>query len=579
MSRYLNSPWFQAGLAAGRNDQLGRGLGLSLSLGSGGVDYYNVGLRLRENERDRERLDERRRQDRMLQLYLRQQDRGDTLAKEERDRAFQREQAETSFNRQKDLIEDRTAGGIERDAARPVRPTKPPAPPSASQQAVAEEQRRQHQEEDLARYQAEGMGTDEDAEAAVRYAPSQRREKAMADAQKRVTDAMNRGRQAALAGRRDDRAQQRHDERIPPAARAQTAVDQTIAKARSIDEGRVLGLYRDLKRANDFASRPKSDAELMEDAKKAFEKATGRPAPVGARPAPQAPQPAGPSTNAAPDAAAVESAMSFIRATNNLTDLQAIEAALPTLPGIAPADAEVIRRAIEARKIELGGSGGAGGMGNPNGGPGPDMQAAVGGAGMEVGPPFVDDLGAPPAAPAPNVRYILDPLSGEYRDLLNQPAPQPTPVIGTPPTEEFWQNRMRGRAWRDPLAAGGAGGAGGAGPGAMGGQGAALPIDEPAGGVPVTDAEIQDAMRRNVPFAASGRRAVFDPRAEREPYIEMDGQRVTATDLARRMLERKSPEEIKKALDDMRARPDEYRRRGIDVDALLAPVDDHEEAA
>ena len=60
------------------------------------------------------------------------------------------------------------------------------------------------------------------------------------------------------------------------------------------------------------------------------------------------------------------------------------------------------------------------------------------------------------------------------------------------------------------------------------------------------------------------------PVGDNEPYAESGGRRVTATSMAVNLLQGKTPQAKQAAIDDMRARPEEYRRRGIDVEAVLA---------
>ena len=60
------------------------------------------------------------------------------------------------------------------------------------------------------------------------------------------------------------------------------------------------------------------------------------------------------------------------------------------------------------------------------------------------------------------------------------------------------------------------------------------------------------------------------PLGDNEPYAESGGRRVTATSMAVNLLQGKTPQAKQAAIDDMRARPEEYRRRGIDVEAVLA---------
>lgn len=70
--------------------------------------------------------------------------------------------------------------------------------------------------------------------------------------------------------------------------------------------------------------------------------------------------------------------------------------------------------------------------------------------------------------------------------------------------------------------------------------------------------------RRPSPFGPPSRPAPQEP-----AYVESEGRREDVTSFAIRRLQEKTPDEQQAAFQDMAKRPEEYRRRGVDVDAVL----------
>ena len=544
----MNDLYRKLGQLQGRQ-QMGNQMLRNLGVWTGGADHRGsdqarlrseqanvaargaAGLRYEEQQRDQE-------QQRAAAEAKVLRDREWQMQDAASSRAWDTERDERNFGQQKAIIDYQNS-------------LKPPAAPSINEQInlakFNQEQAQKSQEQELLRYQREGMGTDETLEARVSDNPSDdwvKRMEREAEASAGPTpDAHAKAVQNALE--EQERELARAQAWIGPRTQDQEQRETTLAaevaavpsKARQAELARKDTAERADKRVANMVTAQERAAKAAAQADKdaAKVKAEQSKARISAVVSQGRARMAGAKDTR--EKARIAEAMSdeIAKEIEALTGSPVVVPSQKSPGGLMgwlsnldfwsdPDD--------EAPSV----ASGKPGMGGPGGGP-----AAEGGSGAPQTPP--SPLLPPEIPPLPEA--MLPPAPRQPQAAT---VPQPTPVAGASTPLDIPQMERIAALQED----------------------AKRHQSQQQGADPVS-AFLGAMTQQGVPFASmeGGPTRVGAPSKPQEASVESEGQRVTATDLAVNKLKAKSPQEREAALREVAADPEKFKAMGVDPVAVM----------